>query len=73
LSRCVERARYAASLPTGAQPSQDAQQVMAVLSRNADRGRRIRAVLLPASLMGELRQLISSVRDRRAQPGPVTH
>ena len=65
LALSVERARYARSLPVDAEPAADAKTVMAALSRGSQRGERVRALLLPASLLGELR-----ATWRRQRPRP---
>jgi transglutaminase-like putative cysteine protease len=55
LSLIIERARYASTPVPGAQPAEDARQIMAAIGGNVDRSQRIRAFLWPVSLMPELR------------------
>ncbi len=55
LAVTVERARYAATMPADAMPADDARVVMAVISRTAEPGQRIRAWVWPASLIPDLR------------------
>ncbi|MEJ7630273.1 MAG: transglutaminaseTgpA domain-containing protein [Nocardioidaceae bacterium] len=70
LSLTVERARYARSPLVGAQPAEDARQIMAAIDRGADRKRRLQAFLWPASLMPELRVTWARWRSRLAGPEP---
>jgi transglutaminase-like putative cysteine protease len=66
LSRSVERARYADRPLDGANPGADVRRVVAALSRLAGRTGRIRARLLPASLLSDLR---ARWRDRQWRLG----
>jgi hypothetical protein len=69
LARSVERARYAQH-PTGGDgsPGSDAKKVIAVLSRSAGRSGRLRAALLPASLLNDLRERVDDLRSRVSTP-----
>ncbi|MEP6666581.1 MAG: DUF3488 and transglutaminase-like domain-containing protein [Nocardioidaceae bacterium] len=71
LTASVERARYAASPMAGATPANDAKEVMAVISRAAERGQRIRAFLWPSSLLPDLRIGWEKVRERFAREEPL--
>jgi transglutaminase-like putative cysteine protease len=64
LSLIVERARYASTPVPGAQPAEDARQIMDAIDQNAERGQRIRAFLWPSSLMPELRGGWARIRAR---------
>ncbi len=55
LTLSVERARYAASLAEDANPSGDAEEVMAAIGREADRRQRMLAFFLPTSLLPDIR------------------
>jgi hypothetical protein len=55
LCQAVERARYADNPLADASPASDVREVIAVLSREAGRSGRIRALLLPRSLVPDLR------------------
>ena len=69
LSLTVERARYASSPVPGAQPAEDARQIMAAIGRGVDWKRRVRAFLWPTSLMPELRGIWAGLRTRmRSRP-----
>jgi len=64
LALVVERTRYATSLPAASAPATDAREVMAVISRRADRRHRLRALLWPASLLPDLRNGWRTIRER---------
>ena len=64
LSLTVERARYASSPVPGAQPAEDARQIMAAVGRGVDWKRRLKAFLWPASLMPEIRVGWARLRAR---------
>ncbi|MBA2444888.1 MAG: transglutaminase domain-containing protein [Nocardioidaceae bacterium] len=66
LTSCVERARYASSLPADAHPGEDVRTVVSALTRVAARGRRIRAALIPASLLPDLRAQTEQLREKGA-------
>lgn len=70
LTLSVERTRYAQSSLPDAAPATDAREVMSVISRGADRGQRLRALLWPSSLLPDIRTgwatLTSRVRRRPA-------
>jgi transglutaminase-like putative cysteine protease len=68
LSLAVERARYADSPMDGASPASDAREVIAVLSREAGRSGRIRALLLPVSLVPDLRLSWEMMSERLRRP-----
>ena len=65
LSLSVERSRYATAALPGADPATDVVEVMDVISRGAERGQRIRATLLPASLLPDLRRAWQSWLEGR--------
>ncbi len=71
LTLTVERVRYAAALPPGASSADDAREVMGVISKTADAGQRIRAVLWPASLLPDLRAGWHRLRSRAKRPESV--
>ncbi len=71
LTLSVERARYATSPLPGAAPANDAKEVMAVISKAAERGQRIRAFLWPSSLLHDLRVRWAKVRQRFARQEPL--
>ncbi len=60
----VERARYANSWPTNVAPAQDLKAVLAGLAQSANRSQRLRALLLPASLVSDLRVGLAQLRDK---------
>lgn len=64
LAQSVERARYAAKPPDDVAPGADASTVMAAISRRTDNGRRLRALLWPASLLPDLQAAWARVTDR---------
>jgi hypothetical protein len=64
LARSVERARYADHPMAGGSPGSDATTVIAVLSRSAGRAGRLRAAMLPASLLNEIRERADDLRSR---------
>jgi hypothetical protein len=64
LARSVERARYADHPMAGDSPCSDAKTVIAVMSRSAGRAGRLRAALLPASLLNEVRERADELRSR---------
>ena len=68
LSLAVERARYADSPMDGVAPASDAREVIAVLSREAGRSGRIRALLLPVSLVPDLRLSWETMSARLRRP-----
>ena len=69
----VERSRYARSLAAEADPTNDVVEVMSVLSREAGRGPRLRAFLLPSSLLPDIRTGWSMLKARlRPQRSPAT-
>jgi transglutaminase-like putative cysteine protease len=71
LSLTVERARYATSVPPGSTPAADAREVMAVISRAAEPGQRVKALLWPSSLLPDLRAGWASLRDRMRRHSPI--
>jgi transglutaminase-like putative cysteine protease len=64
LSLTVERARYASSPLLGAQPAEDARQIMTAIGQHVDRRHRVQAFLWPSSLMPELRGIWAGLRAR---------
>jgi transglutaminase-like putative cysteine protease len=64
LSRSVERARFADRPLDDASPASDVSEVVAVMSREAGRGARVRAMLLPASLRPDVRVWWDQMRSR---------
>jgi len=64
LARSVERARYADHPMAGGSPGSDATTVISVLSRSAGRAGRLRAAMLPASLLNEFRERADDLRAR---------
>lgn len=71
LTLSVERSRYAASPSTGADPASDAVTVMASVSQAAERGQRVRALLLPSSLVPDLRRAWESLLQSRRSSAPT--
>jgi hypothetical protein len=71
LALTVERARYATSVSPDSAPATDAREVMAVISRTAEPGQRIRAVLWPSSLLPDLRAGWDAFRSRLRRPPSV--
>ncbi len=65
LSMTVERARYAGSPVPDADPRGDAREVMAAITRQLDRGQRLKAFLWPASLLPSLRTSWGQLVQRR--------
>lgn len=65
LCQSVERSRFAASELPGADPTTDVVQVTASIDRAVDRASRLRAWLLPVSLLSGARRNWESWRDRR--------
>jgi hypothetical protein len=72
LSLTVERARYASSPVPGAQPAEDARQIMQAITHNVDRKARIQAFIWPASLMPELRGIWAGLRARLSSRPELT-
>ncbi|MDQ3480766.1 MAG: DUF3488 and transglutaminase-like domain-containing protein [Actinomycetota bacterium] len=74
LTLSVEQARYASSSPPDTQPGDDVSKVVSSLTRAADRGQRLRALLMPASLVPDLRAEAARLREqwatRRVRPIP---
>jgi hypothetical protein len=68
LAVTVERARYATSVPAGSAPAADAREVMAVISRTAEPGQRLRAIFWPSSLIPDLRTAWRGTRMRLRRP-----
>jgi Transglutaminase-like superfamily len=73
LSHSVERARFADRPLDDASPASDVSEVVAALSREAGRGARVRAMLLPASLRPDVRTWWDDMRSRlrRSPVGPA--
>lgn len=69
LAVSVERARYARSLSPGMTPAADAKTVMGALTRRAQTGERVRALLWPASLLPDLRSGWTNLRRRPRRLG----
>ena len=69
LALSVERARYARSALPGANPVDDLRAVMAAVTRGVDRNVRIRARLLPASLIPDARTTLERLTDRLRRRG----
>jgi transglutaminase-like putative cysteine protease len=67
----VERARYADSQRIGTPPADDLALVTAALAAGVSRARRLRAGLLPASLMPDLRVGFDRAMTRVRRPRPV--
>jgi len=72
LALSVERSRYAASPSEGSDPASDAVTVMGSVSQGAERGQRVRALLLPSSLAPDLRRAWESLlqRGQSSEPTP---
>ncbi len=64
----VERARYADTALADALPASDVDAVRAALAKRVARSRRIRAVVLPASLVPDLRLSLERITDRLRRP-----
>ncbi len=71
LALSVERARYAASPSPAGDPAADAVTVMGSISQAAERGQRVRALLLPGSLAQDLRRAWESFMQRRRDHEPL--
>jgi len=71
LTLSVERSRYAASPSTGADSASDAVAVMGSISQAAERGQRVRALLLPSSLVPDIRRSWEALTQRRRTADPM--
>lgn len=72
LALSVERARYAEGPLDGSSPATDVRDVAAALSSGVSRTRRVKALLLPASLLPDLRNGWDRMRDRLQRPAPAS-
>jgi hypothetical protein len=73
LALSVERARYANSHFEGAAPAADVRVVASSLSRRAGRAGRIRAALMPVSLLPDLQAGLDRAMGRLRRPGALNN
>lgn len=69
LAQCVERARYAATVPAEMAPAADAATVIAAISRHTNSRKRLRALLWPSSLRADVQSAWARLTAGRTEPG----